>query len=100
MLVLGGCSHTREMMDSWLGHHEHELIQSWGPPQAHQPDGAGGHILIYSEFRAMGRTQGQGQLNRDGSFTYTPPRQNGYTRIRMFYVDRSGLIYSWRTENR
>ncbi len=100
VILLGACTSTREKMDSWLNHHESELIQSWGPPQAERSDGKGGRVLIYSHYRAMGRTQGYGQISPDGSYTYTPPRQKGYTQVRMFFVDERGVIYRWRTENR
>jgi hypothetical protein len=31
-----------------------------------------------------------------GHGRYTAPTQNGYYATRMFYVNQSGIIYSWR----
>jgi hypothetical protein len=64
------------MMESWRGHHQSELIASWGPPQSTASDGAGGTILIYSGY------VNQGQFG-------------GYQRTRMFYVNDYGYIYTW-----
>ena len=62
-------------MQSWVGHHKHELIVAWGPPHSERQDGAGGEVLIY---------QYQHSLNG----------KDYYWATRMFYVDtnRNGVI--------
>ena len=50
LLVLVGlhaCASAQSVMNSWLGHHQSDLIRSWGPPSSVASDGAGGTILIY-----------------------------------------------------
>jgi hypothetical protein len=61
-------------MESWVGHSEGELIAAWGPPPFVRDDGRGGKVLVYG-----GIYQHQFQ--------------------RMFYVNPSGIIYSWRWQN-
>ena len=64
-------------MDSWLDHSKHELVLSWGAPDRVSDDGASGEILVYaSPFYYYG-----------SDFYY----------YKMFYVNSSGNIYSWRT---
>lgn len=94
-LSVFGCASVSKTMDSWVGHHESELIQSWGPPDQVVPDGKGGSILIYSSYVNLG--QSPGVIKQVGYITtYTAPQARGYNRTRMFYVDKDGKIYSWR----
>jgi hypothetical protein len=60
---------NNELMQSWMGCQESQLIAAWGPPPNVRDDGKGGHVLVYGNF--------------NGAY-------------RMFYVDSSGVIYSWR----
>jgi hypothetical protein len=87
-----GCASVNSQMQSWVGHHQAELIASWGPPARTAADGNGGTILIYYQYRDFGQTRGK--VYSDGS--YTAPRENGYVAQRMFYVNPDGVIYSWR----
>jgi hypothetical protein len=97
-LALGaaGCVSPSETLQTWVGHHESELIASWGPPNSTASDGKGGKILIYQSYVNLGRTPGQIAPNTYGGYSYTAPQQQGYGRSRMFYVDSNGTIYSWR----
>jgi len=95
---LVGCASTQKIMDSWTGHHQSELIASWGPPTRTASDGKGGAILIYESYVNLGQTPGEAQVNYSGKVTYTSPQQRGYTRTRMFYVDARGYIYHWRAQ--
>ena len=61
-------------MESWVGHSEGELIAAWGPPPFVRDDGRGGKVLVYGGIY-------QHQFHR------------------MFYVNPSGIIYSWRWQN-
>jgi hypothetical protein len=68
-------------MDSWMGNNQHNLILSWGPPARTTSDGDNGQILIYAN-----------------QFYYAQWNMTVYN-YRMFYVDKDGKIYSWRTEH-
>ncbi len=92
VLATLGCASVNSQMQSWVGHHQSELIASWGPPDRTASDGNGGVVLIYGSYRDFGQTPGK--VYSDGS--YTAPRANGYYATRMFYVNADGVIYSWR----
>ena len=64
--------HNNAAMESWVGHSEAELIAEWGPPPYVRDDGRGGRVLIYGNFNQFHR---------------------------MFYVNSSGIVYSWRWQN-
>jgi hypothetical protein len=96
VVLAGGCaSRINNTMQSWVGHHQSDLIASWGPPQSTASDGKGGTILIYQSYVNLGQTPGQVTATGYGNYYYTAPQQNGYGRSRMFYVDENGIIYSW-----
>lgn len=114
-ILISSCAITEninETMQSWVGHHQSELIQSWGPPTRTTDDGAGGRILIYETYVKTGTTPGQYNYENNslvvpgsdgnlyhtspGTVTYDPPQQQGYTRSRMFYANSEGKIYYWR----
>jgi len=109
--------HTRErMMESWLGHHESDLMLAWGSPAQVVPDGSGGKILMYAENRmyaapgyAVSDTSGYihgsvagGSLYGVGEAetvtTYVPPQTYQWQVSRNFQVNSSGVItnYSWQ----
>ena len=93
----GGCaSSINKVMESWTGSHQSDLIASWGPPTRTASDGKGGEVLIYEAYVDLGQTPGTAYVDPWGNVRYTAPRQNGYTRVREFYVDQNGIIYSWR----
>ncbi|MDP3113256.1 MAG: hypothetical protein Q8M98_00640 [Candidatus Cloacimonadaceae bacterium] len=95
LLASTGCASVNKTMNSWVGSHQSQLIQSWGPPNQVVSDGAGGSVLIYSSYVNLGQTPGT--INQWGyTTTYTAPQSRGYERTRMFYVDSKGIIYSWR----
>ena len=100
LLCLGlvGCASTQKIMDSWVGHHQSELIASWGPPTTVTSDGKGGSILVYRWDVNLGQTPGKATVDYWGNVTYTNPQQRGYVRSRMFYVDERGYIYHWRSQ--
>lgn len=83
-------------MQSWVGSTKAQLYQSWGPPSQITDDGQGGEILIYSQNVNLGQQAGQIKSNGYGGISYTNPQQMGYTRTRMFYVDKNGVIYNWK----
>ncbi|MGD9843112.1 MAG: hypothetical protein AB7F79_12180 [Steroidobacteraceae bacterium] len=97
VLFVSGCaSRVTKTMESWVGHHQSDLILDWGPPQQTAGDGKGGSILVYGNYVNLGQTPGQATVNNFGNVTYTAPQQQGYQRTRMFYVNSDGYIYAWR----
>lgn len=103
LLLVQGCVSTQEIMNSWLGHHQSDLIASWGPPTRTASDGKGGSILIYEQFVDLGQSPGEVRWDwgkdfwgkDSGGITYKEPQQHGYVRTRMFYVNERGYIYHW-----
>ena len=109
-LLLSGCAgmsaSRTEMMQSWVGKHESELIKSWGPPQQEKSDGKGGRILVYSQITTY--TQPGTSTTQVYSYgfiarpqygartTYTPAQTYSSERTRMFWVDENGYIYHWQ----
>jgi len=105
VFLFAGCgaisNNINKAMDSWVGSHKSELIAQWGPPTRVASDGKGGEILIYEEYRDFGYTPGRTTYVNKGpygrSYTIeTPPQHHSYTAVRMFYVNKKGIIYSWR----
>lgn len=96
-LFFTGCATTtNNILDSWVGSHQSELIASWGPPNQTTTDGKGGTILIYGSYVNLGQSPGRASVDYFGNVIYTNPQQRGYERTRMFYVNPEGYIYSWR----
>ncbi len=95
LILMSGCTTTKEIqeenrkiMDSWLGHHKSELIQSWGPPVRYESDGKGGEILIWESKQTQGAVL-NGTYYERTSYPF-----------KMFYADHNGKIYYWRTGTR
>lgn len=107
LIILVGCGPgTKEIMDSWKGHHVSSVIRSWGPPQQRVPDGAGGQIYIWKNrihLQLANATQEtQATVTHDAysstlrsKTTYTPPLVVEGDRVRMFFIDSQGIIYHW-----
>ncbi len=96
-LVLVSCYTTRitpisEVMDEWLGSTEHEVILKVGPPTTTTSDGNEGKVLIY-----------ENSTNTTLFLPNFPTPNTGYavskpiTRYVHLYVNKEGIIYSWRT---
>jgi len=100
MIIICGyfcsCEGPSKAMASWVGHTRQEIYQSLGPPSRVTTDGGSGTILIYESYVNTGQQAGQVYNNGYGGVNYTSPQNTGYTRSRMFYVNSSGVIYSWR----
>lgn len=122
--ALSGCITPDAAMKSLLNQPTSELVARWGPPQQRMPDGQGGEIWIYllqrqwttpgqvnttvngtanSSGNLYGNPNGatyQGNTNVSGTAntTYTPPKTDGYTAFREFFINSSGIIYrySWK----
>ena len=97
-LLFGGCTSVNDVMQSWVGSHQAELIKSWGPPTRSTSDGADGWILIWEYDRELGQRPGRAYVNADGSISYNAPEPSGCVAKRMFWVHPDGIIYWWRWE--
>ena len=98
LLGLLGCTSTSDVMQSWVGNTQHDLILKWGPPTRTASDGADGIILIY-EYTSSGQIPGQAYVGAGGVVFYTAPQSTQRTATRMFYVNSAGVIYSWRWQD-
>jgi hypothetical protein len=78
--TLTGCTTTREVMDSWVGHSKHELLMSMGSPNQTSSDGNGGEIITY-----IYQSSFYGNV------------KNVY---KHFYCDYNGRIYHWLVQDR
>ena len=109
-LVLIGCGQsTKQIMDSWKGHHVSSLIRSWGPPHQVVSDGARGEIYIWRSRvnipLAKGKKETRGTVTHyphssrfKSKTTYIPPVVLKGDKVRMFWVDSQGIIYHWRAQ--
>ncbi|MBM4348672.1 MAG: hypothetical protein FJ106_02115 [Deltaproteobacteria bacterium] len=107
--IFTGCASINKTMQTWMGHHQSDLIASWGPPQQVIGDGQGGNIFIYSTTRTFTSpghstttvtgsvygTRNYAYGSATGYTTYTPPQTSSYNAYRMFWVDKNGYIYRW-----
>lgn len=115
-LLLGGCaSSVNNVMQSWVGHTTDELMMKWGPPSQVIDNPSGGKVFVYVS-NVSWTTPGSpgvaptvitnGYIDAYGNFqatTYavggvaaTPAQTSSYQRVRMFFVNSSGVIYGWR----
>ena len=86
-----GCAdRINKIMSSWEGHHHSELRAAWGAPDREVSDGKDGKIIVYQFQRSGGN---YGRVDQFGNFH---SRHTGYTAKREFYVNKEGIIYSWR----
>lgn len=105
LLVLVGlhaCASAQSVMNSWLGHHQSDLIRSWGPPSSVASDGAGGTILIYIVAPSPAVTApAQIALNDPNQPEWVKQTARANLQAnrpmqRMMYVRADGTIYFWR----
>ncbi|CAN5308189.1 hypothetical protein BH09BAC2_BH09BAC2_05330 [soil metagenome] len=80
---------AKAAMNSWMGHPEYELIQSWGSPTRRDSDGQGGEILIYEDTRRISIPDIDGT-----TFGRT------FTDYKEMFVNSQKKIYYWRTGRR
>ena len=110
--ILNGCGPpTAEIMNSWKGSHVSQLIRSWGPPQEMTTDGLNGHVYIWRRDINIPLSDRKKETKR--TTTYNPYR-NQYSiktettykepvviegeKLRMFWVNEDGIIYTWKAE--
>lgn len=105
-----GCAKpTAQIMDSWKGSHISKVIVSWGPPWHVISDGAGGKIYIWNRNITIPFTLAKAETRRTATYSphldeYTIKSKTIYTdsvffrgdKIRAFWVDKDGIVYSWK----
>ncbi|MYB63494.1 hypothetical protein F4X73_02280 [Candidatus Poribacteria bacterium] len=104
-----GCAYksTNEIMNSWMGSHISQVIQSWGPPNQITEDGAGGKIYIWQpepiplppepSIRPGTNTREVAQDRYYASLKRLKIMAHN-NRYKMFYVRPNGIIYHWRAQ--
>lgn len=85
------------MMDSWMNQHKSELLKVWGIPTRTSDDGQGGEILAYERTKVFPQ---MGVASVHYNNVYSTRTQNVVTRIRSFYVNKDGIVYSWLCNGR
>ncbi len=81
-----GCASTenyRELAELWIGHHQDELIETWGPPDSSFELDSGG--VAYTWHEQLGNS-----FVPVGSSVVTTSRECSTT----YYVDMQGRIYN------
>ena len=86
LLFALGCGPSKqEVLNSWVGDHESNIIASWGPPSRTTPDGRGGHVLVWDDSRTAGVA-----LPSYNSAVIVPVHHQSY---RAAWVNDQGVIY-------
>jgi hypothetical protein len=106
-VFITSCFASQNTMQSWIGKTKAELYQRFGPPERITDDGQGGEILIYEKTDEGGGSNQQNsvspnQSNSAAMSLYTPVniQHDKVTYIKMFYCNKQGIIYHWRSETR
>jgi hypothetical protein len=86
-------------------------MRSWGPPQQITPDGASGRIYVWTRdvnipiTNAKSKTKGTidynpylDQYTIKSKTTHTAPVIIEGQRVRMFWVNKDGIIYYWQAK--
>ena len=110
--ILSGCGPpTAEIMNSWKGSHVSTLIRSWGPPQEISTDGLNGHVYIWRTDINIPLSDREEETK--GTITYDPhidqysvktkttykePVVIKGKKLRMFWVNEDGIIYTWKAK--
>jgi hypothetical protein len=84
-------------MDSWVGHHQTELIDCWGLPTKIVSDKEGGNIIIYESLKGIWGDEKDKRIVGGAQYA-TKDKQPGYAARRVFYVNEKGIIKSWKWE--
>ena len=111
LMILGCGTPTAKIMNSWKGAPVSRLIRSWGPPDYVTSDGKGGRVYIWK--RNINIPIADARSKTKGAITYSPYLDE-YTiksktvhtdavvlkgeKVRMFWVDQNGIIYSWKAK--
>lgn len=94
-----------EIMSSWVGKHQAELIRSWGAPDRVTSDGKGGKVLVYVQtYGSVRQEDGEYDTEIDNygrAIKVWKPGQtidDRFRAFRSFFVNPKGIIYYYRWE--
>jgi hypothetical protein len=108
--LLCGCASTNDIMKSWEGQHQSNLLAKWGPPSQTIADGSGGHVWIYTAQRQFQTAPATATTTMDTTVqnygntsygygraitTFNPAQTAGWQAYRMFWINSDGVIYRW-----
>jgi hypothetical protein len=86
ILFATGCVTDTAKMKSFVGKSQQEVYQSWGLPDEKRPDAKGGEMWIYRSSDAIAQDRN----------VYSGVAPSGsWTKTRIFYFDKEGVVYSW-----
>jgi len=81
-----------QVMDEWMGKTEHQVIMRFGAPTNITPDGEGGKVLMYERS-----PQATTVFYPETAYSYASAQTYTNSYYLQFYIDKSGEVYSWRT---
>ncbi len=103
--AFAGCASIDKTMESWMGHHQSDLIARWGPPKRVLNDGQGGMIFMFptrscapagtAKTTVTGSAYGSAYTtygSATGHKIYNPQPNASYKAYRMFWIDSNGEI--------
>jgi len=100
-LTLNGCAtHGKytQLLDTWVGATENELVNSWGPPLGSYVKDDGSKVLTYQESGSY-PLPGVSVLDPISGFPNTTAGPTVITSCRTrFYISSSGIIDTWDWE--
>ena len=86
---------TRNVLQSYIGHSENNVIKEFGPPTRVTSDGSSGKILIYESTRHG--TMHMPGLKGDSPYYPMFSASASHTSYIQFFVNENSQIYHWRT---
>ena len=101
-LSLTGCSGPSKLMNGWVGKTKEQLYKTWGQPERTVDNGKDGIILIYSAKADLYEAPGMYYSNEGDGYNRVerPPQKTvQYTKLKLFYINPSGVITSWKMED-
>ena len=103
LFFVTGCTGPRKLMNGWIGKPKELLYKTWGDPAKMVNNGTAGTILIYSEKSEVYEAPGiYLSFEGDGYNKMAPPpvkENKQYTKLKLFYINPAGIIYSWKLED-
>ena len=102
LFFMAGCSGPGKIMNEWIGKTKEQLYKTWGQPQTVTDNGAAGLILTYPVNVELFDPPGIYLSNEGDGYTRIerPEQKNRqYTKLKLFYVNPAGIIYSWKMQD-
>ena len=92
--LFGSCAstNTKQIMQSWIGHHQADLFKKWGQPIRTNSDGKDGQILTYEFTRKTSTSVMPNPIKLNGETSYTVSGGDTYVYYRHVFVDKDGII--------